>query len=343
MQVELKNKTKELGEEEQKRRVRERMRIFQEQTLKDAEETREKDRRETQRKLEKMEGMELEEDEDIAVIEDNDFVIKGPSAEEWEKMETEGWGGPARKFVDVRIKDAQREFNASGAVRKVVLSSERVKGAEGGKEDRLEVEENERCTSYEEDESEDEKEVAEKEQREKEQKEKEGAEKEQREKEEEQNKGDKEQKEGEKEPGKGVTANEEEEDDAKWGEIWEDMYGGDEFTIEEDADTVARFANAGGYNIESESQNVKMVACLIRKLRNFREGREREEEQEGESKKGEETKKVEEGESRRERKREKESDRKNRSRSRRDLSVGNRSKRPPSRQVRKSHSPMEDE
>ena len=275
--------------------------------------------------MDQMERMELEEEEDMAVVEDNDFVIKGPSAEEWAKMKTDGWGGQAMGFVDVRIKDAQREFNASGATRKVILSSKRVEGAEGGKEDPMEAEENERCTSYEEDESEDEKEAEEKEQKEEEK---------------EQNKGEKEQK--QQEPEK-EASNEEEEDEAKWGEVWEDMFGGEEYTIEEDADTVARFANAGGYDIESESQNVKMVASLIRKLRSFREGREKEEEQKEVSKKEEETKKVEEGESRRERKREKESDRKNRSRSRRDPSVENRSKCPPSRQVGKSFSDMDDE
>ena len=115
------------------------------------------------------------------------------------------------------------------------------------------------------------------------------------------------------------------------------MYEGTGFSIQEDAETVAQYANEGGYNIASQSQNVTMVAELIRKLRKFREGTAKESEGESEKEKEEE-----ETESRRERKREKETDRKNRSRSRRDTSVEKRAKRPPSRQVRNS-SPMEDE
>ena len=307
------------------------MRLYQEMTLKDAEEARERDRKETQRKLERMERAELGEEEDIAVIEDNDFVIQGPSAREWEEMESSGWGGPAMGFVDVRIKDAQRAFDASKDARKVVLSSERVEGAEGGNEEAMDTEDKEeRCTSYEEDEEEGEEEEKRKE--EKEQKYEENQDKEKQEKEKES----------------------EEEDEGKWGEIWEDMYGEGNHSIEEDADIVAKFANAGGYNIESESQNVAMVARMIRKLRSFREEREKEEEgesrkeektkkdEEGESGKEEETKKEEERESRRERKREKETDKKARSKSRRDKSVEKRSKRPPSRQVWDSSSAKED-
>ena len=170
---ELEKKKRELGEEEQNRRVQERMRSYQEATLKDAEETRERDRIEAQRKLERVERMELEEEEEIAIIEDNDFVIKGPSQEELEEMKTKGWGGSTIKFKDVRIKDALREFDASGAVRKVVMSSERVKGAEGGikyaAEDKGEGEKSEekdeedRCTSYEEDDDDDEEEERKKE------------------------------------------------------------------------------------------------------------------------------------------------------------------------------------
>ena len=120
VEVELGKKKKELGEEEQNRRVRERMRLCQEATLKDAEETREKDRKKAQEKLERME---LGGEEEFAVVEDNDFVIRGPSQEEGEAMKTAGWDGPAHRFKDVRIKDAQREFNASSAVRKVIMSS----------------------------------------------------------------------------------------------------------------------------------------------------------------------------------------------------------------------------
>ena len=40
--AELKKKREELGEKEQNKRVRERMRLYQEQSLKDAEETRER-------------------------------------------------------------------------------------------------------------------------------------------------------------------------------------------------------------------------------------------------------------------------------------------------------------
>ena len=332
VEEELKKKNRELGAVEQDRRVKERMKIYQEMTLKDAEEARERDRKETQRKLERMERAELGEEEDIAVIEDNDFVIQGPNAKEWEEMRTSGWDGQAKKFVDVRIKDAQKEFNASGDARKVVLSSERVGGAEGGTEDPMDMEEKEeKCLSYEEEEEEED----EKEER-----------KEQKEKEPERIQNESE-KEGDEES--------EEEDEAKWGEIWEDMYGEGEHSIEEDANVVAKFANAGGYDIESESQNVAMVARLIRKLKSFRE--EREKEEEGESKKEQETKKEdkkeskeerekrkeEEGESRRERRREKETDRKARSKSRRDTSIEKRSKRPTSRQVRDSSSAMEDE
>ena len=134
----------------------------------------------------------------------------------------------------------------------------------------------------------------------------------------------------------------EEEDAGKWGDALRDIYEGTGFSIEEDAETVAQYASEGGFDVASSSHNVKIVADLIRKLRNFREGREREEE--GESDKEKERK--EETESRRERKREKETDRKNRSKSRKDISVERRSKRPPSRpsrQVRESSSAMEDE
>ena len=58
MEVELRKKREELGEEEQDRRVRERMRLCQEKTLKDAEETRERDRKAAQEKLERMERIE---------------------------------------------------------------------------------------------------------------------------------------------------------------------------------------------------------------------------------------------------------------------------------------------
>ena len=315
-------------EEEEDRRVNERMRIIQEKTLKDAEETRERDRKEAQRKLDRMERMELEEEEDIAVIEDNDFVITGPSAEEWGKMGTSGWGGPAKAFKDVRIKDAQREFDASSASRKVILSSERVMGAEGGikqpeedkeeeqrdgeKKQSQENEEEDRCTSYEEDEGEDEEKEEEKEKQT-------------------ENKKD-------KEPEEEMETGSEGENDEKWGEALEDLYEGTGYSIMEDAETVAQYANEGGFDIASKSQNVTMVAELIRKLRNFREGREREDE--GESEK---EKEKEETESRRERKREKETDRKNRSRSRKDTSVEKRAKRPSSRQVRNSSPDMEDE
>ena len=180
VEEELRKKTRELGTEEQNRRVQERMRLCQEATLKDAEETRERDRKEAQRKLERMERIELGEDEEIAVVKDNDFVIRGPNQEELEAMGSKSWGGSAIDFKDVRIKDAQREFDASGAVRRVVMSTERVVGAEGGikytaedkeegegSEDKgegsgtgrdQEEEEEERCTSYEEDDDEEEEE-----------------------------------------------------------------------------------------------------------------------------------------------------------------------------------------
>ena len=328
---ELSKKRRELGEEEQDRRVKERMRLCQEKTLKDAEETRERDRREAQAKLDRMERLELGEEEEIAVVEDNDFVIKGPSQEEMEAIRTSGWGGPTTNFKDVRIKDAQREFDASSAVRKVIMSSERVAGAEGGmvvsavdeKEgERIKGKEGENgtkqgkekeedeCTPYEEDSEE----------------------------EEEEEKKEIKNKEVEVE----MESESEEEDAGKWGDALRDIYEGTGFSIEEDAETVAQYASEGGFDVASSSHNVKMVADLIRKLRNFREGREREEE--GESDKEEERK--EETESRRERKKEKETDRKNRSKSRKDISVERRSKRPPSRpsrQVRESSSAMEDE
>ena len=323
---ELRKKKEELGEEELDRRVKERMTAYQEATLKDAEEARERDRKEAQRKLERLERAELGEEEDIAVIEDDDFVIQGPSAEEWERMQHSGWGGSETTFVDVRIKDAQRAFNASKDARKVVLSSKRVEGAEGEMEEKMDTEDKEeKCTSYEEDEEEEEEKGKRKEQKEREQ--------------------DKPKQEEEKES--------EEEDEAKWGEIWEEMYGEGEYSIEEDADTVAKFASAGGYDVESESQSVAMVARLIRKIKSFREEREREEggsreeeetgKEEKESKKEGETKKEEERESRRERKRGKETDKKERSKSRRDTSVEKRSKRPPLRQVRDSSSAKEDD
>ena len=134
----------------------------------------------------------------------------------------------------------------------------------------------------------------------------------------------------------------EEEDEGKWGDALRDIYEGTGFSIEEDAETVAQYASEGGFDVASRSQNVTMVADLIRKLKNFREGNEREEK--GDSDK--EKEKKEETESRRERKREKDMDRKNRSKSRRDTSAERRSKRPPSRpshQVRESSSAMEDE
>ena len=136
----------------------------------------------------------------------------------------------------------------------------------------------------------------------------------------------------------------EEEDAGKWGDALRDIYEGTGFSIEEDAETVAEYAREGGYDVESTSQSVVMVADLIRKLRDFREKKEKEEE--SESEKETEGEKKEEVKSRRERKREKETDRKNRSKSRRDLSIEKRSKRPPSRptpQVRDSSSAMEDE
>ena len=244
-------------------------------------------------------------------------------------METSGWGGAAKEFVDVRIKDAQRAFNASKDARKVVLSSERVEGAEGGVDKNMDTDDKEeRCISYEEDEEEEEEE---------EEKEKE---KEQKEKEQEKSHSEQEQ---------DVEKESEEEDEGKWGEMWEDMYGEGEHSIEEDANIVAKFANAGGYDVESESQNVAMVARLIRRLRSFREEREKEEEggsrkeEEKESKKEGGKKKEEERESRRERNKEKETDKKARSRSRRDTSVEKRAKRPSYRQVRGSSSTKEDD
>ena len=167
--AELKKKREELGEAEQNRRVRERMRIYQEQSLKDAEETRERERLEGLRRIERME---LDEEENFGVVEDNDFVINGPSEAEMREMKESGsWGGSATNFVDVRIKDAERDFKKSGATRKVVLSSERVSELEKGGNDPAEKEEKEKkeedqCTSYEEDEedeSEEEKEEIEKE------------------------------------------------------------------------------------------------------------------------------------------------------------------------------------
>ena len=334
VEAQLEKKKKELGEEEQERRVNERMRIFQERTLKDAEEQREKDKIEAQKKLENLERrMELGEEEEIASIADNDYVIHGPSLREIEEMKESGWGGPTTVFKDVRIVDAQREFAASKEKRKVVLSSEKLMEVDGGdkpstedeeeqekikgkwaeyerkKKQEEEDKEEERCTSYEEDEDEDE------EQQEKEQK-----------KEQEQEKDKKEEKDSE------------DEEDGKWGDVWEEMYGGMEHSIEEDAELVTQFAKEGGIDVESASQSVTMVAKLIRRIKDFREEREKEEEENKD-----ESKEEEKGESRRERKREKETERKNRSRSRRDPSAEKRSTRPSSRQVKKSPSPMEDE
>ena len=139
--MELEKKRKELGAREHDRMVKERMEICQRATLEDAEKERKKDMREAQEKLERLKRMELgEEEEDIGGIEDNDFVIHGPNLDEIEAMKTSGWGGPPAEIKDVRNKDAQRIFDASSNLRKVVLSSERVKELNGDSEEERERE-----------------------------------------------------------------------------------------------------------------------------------------------------------------------------------------------------------
>ena len=178
VRVEIEKKKKELGAEEHERRVRERMEDCQRATLKDAEMQRERDRAEAQKKLERVERMELGEEDDIGGVVDNDFVIHGPNLEEMEAIKTSGWGGPRADYKDVRIKDAQRLFDASNDQRKVVLSSERVtesnddseeekekekekeeihkKWAEYEKQKKEKERQEEHCTSYEEDEEDEE-------------------------------------------------------------------------------------------------------------------------------------------------------------------------------------------
>ena len=115
-------------------------------------------------------------------------------------------------------------------------------------------------------------------------------------------------------------------------EVLKDLYEGTGIEIVDDAEVVGNFAIEAGFDTSSSQQNLSMAALLIRENQLLREkiekvtGRESRRSKERES-----------GESRRSKERES-GEKKKRSRSRRDQSVEKRSKRPPSRQVKKSSS-----
>ena len=282
-------------------------------------------------------------------MEANDFVIHGPNLEQIEKMKSSEWGGPPANFKDVRIKDAQRIFDASNDQRKVVMSSERVKESNQDSEGDEEEEKNDqhkKWAEYEEKKKEREnREEAKKGEKEEKMQERDSQEKER--------KGEKEQQEKEEL----CTSYEEDEDKDENMEIEEEKG-------ENAPETVGTEKEVGGIS-EIRSQISNLRAHIKAKmseqdesgeedakwgdvLEEFYEGTGIVIEKEGLltslKRENEELKKElerkEEGESRRSRKRG-EVEKKERSKSRRDLSIEKRSKRPSSRQAKETRSSEE--
>ena len=112
----MEKEKRELGEEEYWRRINERIRLHNEaamESVREEEERRErvlKEGREmARRKLERMEKGE-EEDDDLATT--NDYLVTPPSPNTIRRGNV-SFGGPEGEFMDVRVRDAQREAGAS--------------------------------------------------------------------------------------------------------------------------------------------------------------------------------------------------------------------------------------
>ena len=113
---EMEKEKRELGEEEYWRRINERIRLHNEAAMvsvREEEERRERvlkeGRERARRKLERLEKGE-EEDDDLATA--NDYLVTPPSPNTIRRGNM-SFGGPEREFMDVRVRDAQREAVAS--------------------------------------------------------------------------------------------------------------------------------------------------------------------------------------------------------------------------------------
>ena len=115
----IQEKKKKMGDTAYFAEVNDRVRRLNEAAMESVREEEERKKKEKEIAQKRLERMDLDDQEDCSEIVDNDYVVTPPSPRTLAK--NSGFGGPSTEFKDVRILDAQRDFNASSDSRRVLM------------------------------------------------------------------------------------------------------------------------------------------------------------------------------------------------------------------------------